>query len=284
MVVPSQYTSANALLQMTTSLGIIMGPALSGLGIAALSSQDVLCLNAVTYVVSAACFVPIRFAPPTISLVSGPRIASTWRDVVEGFHYVVKGRPLVLFLTATASLYTFATSAFTTLFPVFARKLLDLGPVEVGYLWSMLGVGLLSVSVVLTAISAWSIKRRIKIVALASAVSGAALLALVWASHPTTAGALLILLGAGLGVLTPIAWGVLQEVTPPHMLGRALGFYTMGAMGAAMGGITFFGWITGQFGVPVSVAAIGVVMGVTALWAGHFLNRMSERPLPLMVR
>ncbi len=46
LVVPSQYTSANALLQITTSLGIIFGPALSGLGIAALSSQEVLCLNA----------------------------------------------------------------------------------------------------------------------------------------------------------------------------------------------------------------------------------------------
>jgi len=281
LVVPSQYTSANALLQMTTSLGIIMGPALSGLGIAALSSQDVLCLNALTYVISAACFVPIRFIPPTLRMDSHQPIASTWQDLVDGFRYVVKGRPIVLFLTATASLYTFATSAFTTLFPVFARKLLDLGPVEVGYLWSMLGVGLLAVSVVLTAISAWSIKRRVKIIALASAISGTALLALVWANHPATAGGLLIVLGGGLGVLTPIAWGVLQEVTPPHMLGRALSFYTMGAMGAAMGGITFFGWVTGRFGVPVTVAAIGFVMAVTALWAGLFWNKISERPVAL---
>ena len=165
LVVPSQYTSANALLQITTSLGIIFGPALSGLGIAALSSQEVLCLNALTYLISAACFVPIRFAPPILSLVSQSPIASTWRDIVDGVRYVMTGRRIIIFLTITASLYTFATSAFTTLFPVFARTLLDLGPVEVGYLWSMLGVGLLSVSVALTIISAWSIKRRIKVIA-----------------------------------------------------------------------------------------------------------------------
>jgi MFS transporter, DHA3 family, macrolide efflux protein len=82
-------------------------------------------------------------------------------------------------------------------------------------------------------------------------------------------------------VLTPIAWGVLQEVTPSHMLGRALGFYTMGAMGAAMGGITFFGWVTGRFGVPVTVGGIGVVMAGTALWAGLFWSKMSERPMLL---
>jgi len=278
LVLPSQYTSANALLQITTSLGIILGPALSGLGIAALSSQEVLCLNALTYVISAACFIPIRFAPPVLSLVSRSPIASTWRDVVDGFRYVLKGRRIIIFLTITASLYTFATSAFTTLFPVFARKLLDLGPVEVGYLWSMLGVGLLSVSVALTIISAWSIKRRIKVIAFASAMSGLVLLALVTTNQPSSAAVLLMLLGAGLGVLTPVAWGVLQEVAPAHMLGRVLAFYTLGAMGAAMSGITIFGWITGQFGVPTAIVTIGVVMGGTGLSAWRFLDHVSERP------
>jgi MFS family permease len=278
LVVPSQYTSANALLQITTSLGIILGPALSGLGIAALSSQEVLCINALTYVISAACFVPIRFGLPTIRLASSAPLASTWRDLVDGLLYVINGRPIVVFLTITAALYTFATSAFTTLFPVFARTLLDLGPVEVGYLWSMLGIGLLSVSVALTAVSAWSIKRRIKLIAVASAVSCLVLLAFVLVAHPTMAAGLLIILGAGLGALTPVAWGVLQEVAPAHMLGRVLAFYTLGAMGAAMGGITFFGWVTGRFGVPSTVAAIGLVMGGAALWAWHFLSKMSDRP------
>ena len=278
LVLPSQYTSANALLQITTSLGIILGPALSGLGIAALSSQEVLCLNALTYVVSAACFIPIRFAPPVLSLVSHSPIMSAWRDVVEGLRYVLKGRRIIIFLTVTASLYTFATSAFTTLFPVFARKLLDLGPVEVGYLWSMLGIGLLTVSLALTVISAWSVKRRIKVIAMASAVSGLALLALVMVNHPTEAAGLLIVLGGGLGVLTPVAWGVLQEVAPAHMLGRVLAFYTLGAMAAAMGGITLFGWVTGRFGVPAAVVAIGLVMGCTGLSAWRFLDNMSERP------
>ncbi|HEU4684923.1 MAG TPA: MFS transporter [Nitrospira sp.] len=283
-LVPRQdYTAANALLQITTSFGIIMGPAISGLGIAALSSQEVLCLNAATYVISAACFVPVRFAPPTLRLVARPPLVSAWRDIVEGFVYVVKGRPIVLFLTATAALYTFATSAFTTLFPVFARKLLDLGPVEVGYLWSMLGVGLLSVSVGLTAISAWNIKRRVHVIAVASAESAVILVALVLTSHATSAAFLLILLGAGVGVLTPVAWGVLQEVTPPHMLGRALAFYTLGAMAAALGGITFFGWTTGRLGVPPTVVAIGAVMGIAAVTAWMFWRRMPsvrEAPIP----
>jgi MFS transporter, DHA3 family, macrolide efflux protein len=275
LVAPSQYTSANALLQSTTSLGIVIGPAVSGIGIALLSSQEVLCLNAATYAVAAACFVPIHLAPPTLRLVKGPPITSMLHDIMEGLRYMARGQPIFLFLTATAAIYTFATSAFTTLFPVFARRLLDLGPVEVGYLWSMLGLGLLVISLVLTFISAWDIRHRIHTIIVSCVISGLILFALVWTEDPIVIGVLLSFLGAGIGVLTPVAWGVLQERTPPHLLGRALAFYTMGAMAAAMGGITFFAWVTGQYGESTAVLAIGIVMLMAGLMAGIFSQRFS---------
>lgn len=280
LVRASQYTSANALLQSTTSLGIIVGPALSGIGIAALSSQEVLCWNAATYLIAAACFIPIRMAPPTVHLVKQPPVASVMQDLVEGLRYVVQGQPAIVFLTLTAAVYTFATSAFTTLFPVFGRKMLDLGPVEVGYLWSMLGVGLLITSLALTTISSWTILRRIWMITISSAVSGAALFALVWVREPALGAGVLVILGAGIGVLTPVAWGVLQEWSPVHLLGRSLAFYTMGAMTSAMGGITFFGWVTGRFGETVAVVAIGVVMCATALMSSVFISRLRRVPPP----
>jgi len=66
IVTREQFTAANALLQITSSLGVIAGSTLSGIGIAALSSQKVLCVNAVTYIVSAACllFVRIPYVAP----------------------------------------------------------------------------------------------------------------------------------------------------------------------------------------------------------------------------
>jgi hypothetical protein len=45
-----------------------------------------------------------------------------------------------------------------------------------------------------------------------------------------------------------------------------------------MAGITIFGWITGQFGVPVAIVGIGVVMGGTGLSAWGFLHHVSDRP------
>ncbi len=274
-----QYTSANALLQSTTSVGIMLGPVLSGIGIAVLSSQEVLCFNAVTYLISAACFVPLRMAAPASRIRKERFATSMVQDIVEGLRFSVQGQPTLVLLTGIAALYTFATSAFTTLFPVFGRRLLDLGPVEVGYLWSILGIGLLATSLGLTAISAWDLHRRIRTIAVSSALSGAGLCGLVWAGDQLTAALLMAAIGAGIGVLTPVAWGVLQELAPPHLVGRALAFYTMGAMTAAMAGMTFFGWMTGEFGAEISVFSIGLVLFLTSIMAAGF-GRWAQRHVP----
>jgi len=142
LVARRQFTAANALLQSTTSLGIVLGPALSGIGIAALSSQEVLCVNAVTYLISAACLLPIGLVHAPLTRRNGNSPVSTARDLVEGIPFAFVEQRMILLLMLMAALYTFEASAFAALLPVFGRNMLDMGPVEVGYLWSALGVGL----------------------------------------------------------------------------------------------------------------------------------------------
>jgi len=265
----TQFTAANALLQGTTSLGIILGPAMSGLGIAAYGSQEVLCLNAATYVISAACLMLVRFGKPaaiTPSLAARPTML---QDLVEGFRYSVVTQPGLLLLTGTAALHTFGSSALNALFPVFARKMLGLGPVEVGYLWSALGVGLLLTSIGLLWVTNWAVKDRLWLIVGTSVVSGVALYALTWTGDPYMAGLLMGLVGCGLGSFTPIAWGIIQEVVPSHMVGRVLGLYGTGAMTAAIGGISAFGWITEQQGSETGLLGIGVVLLLSALVAAR---------------
>lgn len=265
----TQFTAANALLQSTTSLGIIFGPALSGLGIAAYGSQEVLCLNAATYMISAACFMLVRFNNP-LSKVPSLAVKPTIRqDLIEGFRYSVVAQPAILLLTGTAALYTFGTSALTALFPVFARKMLGLGPVEVGYLWSAVGVGLFMTSIGLLWATDWPMKNRMRLIMGTSMLSGAALCALTRTRDPYMAGLLMGLIGCGMGAFTPIAWGIIQELAPRQMVGRVLGLYGTGAMTAAIGGISAFGWITEQQGPETGVLGIGLVLLVTALVAAR---------------
>lgn len=267
-----QFTAANALLQSTTSLGIIFGPALSGLGIAAYGSQEVLCLNAATYLISAAFLMLVRFSTSVASVSTESSASTMLQDLIEGFRYGVVTKPALLLLTGTAALYTFGTSALTALFPVFARKLLGLGPVEVGYLWSALGMGLLVTSIALLWVTDWMVRDRMRLIMAASVLSGLALSGLPWTLDPYVAGVLMGLIGCGMGVFTPIAWGIIQEMAPSHMIGRVLGLYGTGAMTAAIGGISAFGWITEQQGPETGVLGIGLVLMVTALVA----TRMSR--------
>ena len=267
-IVPkTQLTAANALLQSTTSLGIILGPALSGLGIAAYGSQEVLCLNAVSYLVSALCLSLTCFADPGTTVSSEAHRSTLLQDMIEGFHYSVFNRPVILLLTGTAALYTFGTAALTSLFPVFARKMLDLGPVEVGYLWSALGVGLLLTSIGLLWATDWTLKDRTQLIVSASLLSGTAICTLTWTPHAYQAGLLMGLIGGGMGVFTPIAWGIIQELTPGHLIGRVLALYGTGAMTAAIAGISSFGWITERYGPGAGLLGIGIVMCATALVA-----------------
>ncbi|BFU88830.1 MAG: putative Permease, MFS family [Nitrospira sp.] len=268
----TQFTAANALLQSTTSLGIVFGPALSGLGIAAYGSQEVLCLNAATYLISAACLTLVRFAKPVTSSPSPASTPTMLQDLIEGFRYSVVTQPRLLLLTGIAVLYTFGTSALTALFPVFARKMLGLGPVEVGYLWSALGVGLLLTSIGLLWVTDWMVKDRMRLIMGASVLSGAALCALTQTLDPYLAGFFMGIVGCGMGAFTPIAWGIIQELVPSQMIGRVLGLYGTSAMTAAIGGISAFGWITEQQGPETGLLGIALVLLITALAA----TRMSR--------
>ncbi|HET6675888.1 MAG TPA: MFS transporter [Nitrospiraceae bacterium] len=282
MVKRSQLTAANALLQGTTSLGIIIGPAISGLGIAMSGSQDVLCVNAITYVASAVFLFPLRLSSGMTKPLVQPQQSTAIQDLIEGIRYTLVSRRAILLLIILASLYTFGSGAFTTLFPVFGKKLLSLGPVEVGYLWSWLGVGLLMVSLSLVRLTAWDLPSRISVITLSSAVGGLALFGLIWVSDIVVATILIVLVGIGFGTWTPIAWGIIQELSPAHMIGRVMALYTAIATATSMAGMTFFGWLMEVSSEAVSLVGIGMVLLVLAASTAWFRHRVAqERPAPV---
>ena len=275
-IVPrAQCTAANALLQITSSLGVIAGSTLSGVGIAALSSQKVLGVNAVTYVASAACLLLVRIPHIASARRAGSQWDSAITDLVEGVRYAFVQQQLVLELIMTAALYSFGMSAFSTLFPIFGKNRLGLGPAEIGYLWSSLGVGLFAISVGLIHMSAWSMGKRMRAIALSSVITALCLCGMILTPNRVVAGVLLCLIGAGIGLFTPVAWGVLQEVAPPGMVGRLLTLYGAAAMAAAMLGMTVLAWVMQNLGGNSAVMGIGLVLFVTAAMAGRLSRRVS---------
>jgi DHA3 family macrolide efflux protein-like MFS transporter len=275
IVSQSQFTAANALLQVTSSLGVIVGSAVSGYGIAALSSKAVLCVNAVTYVASAVCllFVRIPHIPPARSGEKG-ELAVIMSDLSEGFRYAFVKQQIILELIIVAALYSCGMGAFATLFPIVGKNMLGLGSAEVGYLWSSLGIGLLAVSIGLVGMSDWHLRRRMYAIMVSSVITGIALCAMVGTSNKVVVGMLLCLIGAGVGLFTPVAWGVLQEIAPQRMVGRLLTVYGAAAMAAAMVGMTLFGWMVQKLGERPGVLGIGLMLFLTASMAGRISRRV----------
>ncbi|OGW50351.1 MAG: hypothetical protein A2V62_06315 [Nitrospirae bacterium RBG_19FT_COMBO_58_9] len=128
---------------------------------------------------------------------------------------------------------------------------------------------MLFTSVGLLWITDWTLKDRTRLIVATSVLSGVAIFALIWTPDPYQAGFLMGLIGSGMGAFTPIAWGIIQELAPSHMLGRILGLYGTGAMIAAIVGISAFGWITEQQGPEAGLLGIGIVLLVTGVVAGR---------------
>jgi len=123
-------------------------------------------------------------------------------------------------------------------------------------------------SMTLLRFTEWHLSARTRIIVGASVASALAIGMLVWTKDRYLVSLLMIVIGGGMGAFTPIAWGIVQELTPRRMVGRVLGLYSTGAMTAAISGISMFGWVTERFGESTGVAGIGATFLLTASLGG----------------
>ncbi len=274
LLVPrARLTAANALIQSTTNIGLLVGPAVSGVGIAMIGAHNVLYLNAATFMVSALCLMPIRLHETLQARVRLADKATILQDLLVGFRFVFVQHRTVLLLMLTAALYSLGASAFVFLLPVVATQLLDATAVELGWLWSSLGIGMLAASAWLAWINQGDFQNRLRLISAALAVGAVAVCTLGMLQAPVMAAALIIVFGGSTAVFTPIVWAMLQELTPEPLLGRVFTTFSTGAMASAMAGMAGFGWVADAIGPAASLVGIGVLFLGTATVAAAFSRR-----------
>ncbi len=272
-IVPKErLIAANALLQTTTNVGLLVGPAVSGLGIALIGAQNVLYVDAATFFISALCLFPIRvheridrLGVARKGLTEG--IAS---DLMVGFRFVFVEQKTVTLLMLTATLYSVGISAFIFLLPVFAKEVLGVGPIQLGWLWSALGAGMVLASLSLTSIAQGDVPWRLRFMSGALAVGGIAVAALGFFDTPIAAGVLIAVIGGSTAMFTPLVWTMLQELTPEHLLGRVFTSFATGGMASSMAGMAGFGWAADHIGPAASLGGISLILLLTAATAWLF--------------
>jgi len=275
----SELVSANALIQGTNNIGSLLGPAVSGILIALIGAQHVLYVNAATFFISALCLMPIRSDETIPEHATGSaQPVALLRDLSVGFRFVFGNRSTVLLLVVITALFNLGASAFVFVLPVYAKELLNVGPVQLGWLWSALGAGMLAASSWLAFGQKNDVRSRMQILVSGTTVGGLATCTLSVLESPLIAAGFVILVGAGAAVLNPVVWALLQEITPSHLMGRVLTTFSTGSMAAAMLGMSGFGWIADKIGPAQSLVGLGLVLLLTAWVATIFSRRATAGP------
>jgi MFS family permease len=243
-----------------------------------IGAHNVLYLDAATFLVSALCLMPI-YLHETLGACTRLADGSTiLQDLLVGFRFVFVQHRTVLLLMLTATLYSLGASAFVFLLPVFATQLLDASAIELGWLWSSLGIGMLGASAWLAWINQGNLQNRLRLISAALAVGAVAVCVLGMLEAPVMAAALIIVFGGSTAVFTPIVWAMLQELTPEPLLGRVFTTFSTGAMASAMAGMAGFGWLADAVGPAASLVGIGALLLTTAAVAAAFSRRPHDTP------
>ena len=254
-----QLTTANALMQSSATIGQLLGPGISGILIALMGPQNVLYINAATFLISAVCKLPIRLQKDIRPSAVETYWQGLFQDLLAGFHFVFRGQRMILLLMMVAALYNVGATGFIYLLPVFGERVLHAGPVELGWLWSVLSVGIL----ITTGWLAWKKQpdtcSQLWLIAGSAMIAGVAVLGLNVLVTPIFAVVLIVAIGGAAGLVTPIVSAGLQERTPKELLARVFSFFNTGTMAFAMLGMIVFGWAADTLGPHAALVAIGCV-------------------------
>ncbi|MCA1724292.1 MAG: MFS transporter, partial [Thermomicrobia bacterium] len=131
----------------TSEVATIAGPALGGLALGAVGIAGTYGFEAASFVAVIVVFLGIR-ARLGAAAVSGP---TGWRAAIEGVRFI-RGNDIVLAIMSLDFFATFWGSA-TVLLPVFADRILHVGPTGLGILFAAPAVGSVIGAVAMTAVS-----------------------------------------------------------------------------------------------------------------------------------
>jgi MFS family permease len=251
----------------------ILGPSIGGVLIAAVGEGWCFLADAISYLAVIASLMAMHTVHEERR--GGTRLVD---ELTAGFRYVTGFVPIRTVLLLLALVSTMGMP-YTVLMPAVAAKLLHGGPHTLGWLMTASGVGALAGAFFLAARP--SVVGLGRVIATASAVFGAALIAL-GASRALWLSLLIMpLIGAGFMVSLAASNTIVQTLTEEHLRGRVMAFYTMAFLGTAPLGSLMAGVLADRLGEPLTIAAGGVACLLGAGWFASRLPRLRELVRPI---
>ncbi len=260
---PDQFANANAWLASGFQLAAISGPALGG-WLIALGDGDATAAfvaAAVSQLVFVALLLRLPARPPARTTTAGPR------ELFAGFGFI-KRHPVFL-AAMTLDLFAVLFGGAVALLPMFAKDILGVGPVGLGWLRAAPALGAMTMALLTTRLPPWQRPGR----ALLITVAGFALATIGFGLSRSMALSLVCLFLTGVfdSVSVVIRLTLEQVLTPDTLRGRVSSIhYVFIGFSNELGGFES-GATAALFGPVVSVAGGGVaallvVVVVAAVW------------------
>jgi MFS family permease len=249
---------ATALWTTTEHAGYVLGAPAAGVLIATLGAPSALWVDAATFAASAAV---VASAAPAIATVAERR--RYLRDLAAGLLFVARERILLAFLiTATVGNFLIAPLA-PVILPVYARQELG-GASDLAVLVGAYGAGGLAGALAFATLGSRAPRRPLFLgVWIVYPALSYALVALPSLPY---AAAVMLLIGAGAGMLGPVEQLVRQERTPPQLRARVFATFMASLAFAVPPATLLAGLLVDAAGLRITLAAIATGNAALALF------------------
>lgn len=273
----SDLPNAVALNAFVINGGRMIGPAVAGLLLTAVTPAVCFYLNAISYlpVIAALCAMRVERAAAMATQ------SSALEELREGIRYAIGFPPIraVLLLVALVALLGMP---YAVLMPIFAAEVLHGGAHTLGLLMTAPGVGAL-VGTVYLASRKTIVGAGVRVVS-GAIIFGAGLMACGLARGMTFA--LIALAFVGMGMIVQLATSniALQTIVDDDKRGRVMSLYTMAFMGLAPFGSILGGAVAAHVGVPATFLVGGGVCVAGALIFATQIPVLRPMVLPIYAR
>lgn len=265
-IVPSaQRPSANSLTALSVQLTGILGPAVGASVVALSGTASAFALDALSFVISALCLLPLLRIAASQSEVAGQPHARTnpWNDFREGFGAVTTIPWLWITILLAALMNLTEYGPYSVALPFLVRNNLGNDVQILGWLYSAGALGSVLAAIWLGRKS--SLKRRGLLAYASLIIWGLTTSAL---GLPITVPFLLaasFAVGGSINIFSLIWTNTLQEMVPRDLLGRVSSIDYLGSFVLLPIGYGVAGWATDWVGAPAVLFVGGILTALLAL-------------------
>jgi MFS family permease len=253
LVPRENLTNAYSLTSIASKVGGILGPAICGIVIAFWGLQWAYWINAISYLAVVAALIAMGDVRSVI-VKKTFELRGTFLDIQAGIEFI-KNSPIILSIIILDFLGNFFSSA-DTLLPFVARDVLNVGPIQYGWLSASQAIGTVMIGLYLSQKN--RLLRQGMLISISVAGFGLATILFGFSTSFWLTMLALILIGVFDGLSSIIRNTIRQMLTPDAMRGRMMSITQIFTKGGPQLGEVESGLVAQILGVPLAIISGGV--------------------------